>query len=299
MGDMADGRVLGIGELLWDLFPDGPRLGGAPFNVVASMRRLSHPAAFVTAVGDDELGRSAVAAVDELGVDTTFISVAPDLPTGTVAVTPDPVEGHRFTIGSPAAYESIGDADTLVTRLLDLVPEALVYGTLAQRSPAVRELTHRVATEIRPVNRLYDVNLRDGSWTGDLVLDLLRDATVVKLNGDEAVVLAGLLGSAATGRALATALAARYGIERLCITRGAAGATLLVGGDEYVVEGIEVDVADTVGAGDAFAAGLLHGLLTDMPPDETLRFANRLGALVASRAGALPVWSATELADGP
>jgi fructokinase len=299
MGDMADGRVLGIGELLWDLFPDGPRLGGAPFNVVASMRRLSHPAAFVTAVGDDELGRSAVAAVDELGVDTTFISVAPDLPTGTVAVTPDPVEGHRFTIGSPAAYASIGDADTLVTRLLDLVPEALVYGTLAQRSPAVRELTHRVATEIRPVNRLYDVNLRDGSWTGDLVLDLLRDATVVKLNGDEAVVLAGLLGSAATGRALATALAARYGIERLCITRGAAGATLLVGGDEYMVEGIEVDVADTVGAGDAFAAGLLHGLLTDMPPDETLRFANRLGALVASRAGALPVWSATELADGP
>jgi len=299
MGDMADGRVLGIGELLWDLFPDGPRLGGAPFNVVANMRRLSHPAAFVTAVGDDELGRSAVAAVDELGVDTTFISVAPDLPTGTVAVTPDPVEGHRFTIGSPAAYASIGDADTLVTRLLDLVPEALVYGTLAQRSPAVRELTHRVATEIRPVNRLYDVNLRDGSWTGDLVLDLLRDATVVKLNGDEAVVLAGLLGSAATGRALATALAARYGIERLCITRGAAGATLLVGGDEYMVEGIEVDVADTVGAGDAFAAGLLHGLLTDMPPDETLRFANRLGALVASRAGALPVWSATELADGP
>ena len=115
MGDMADGRVLGIGELLWDLFPDGPRLGGAPFNVVASMRRLSHPAAFVTAVGDDELGRSAVAAVDELGVDTTFISVAPDLPTGTVAVTPDPVEGHRFTIGSPAAYESIGGSGTLVT----------------------------------------------------------------------------------------------------------------------------------------------------------------------------------------
>jgi fructokinase len=299
MGDMADGRVLGIGELLWDLFPDGPRLGGAPFNVVANMRRLNHPAAFVTAVGDDELGRSAVAAVGELGVDTTFISVAPDLPTGTVAVTPDPVEGHRFTIGSPAAYESIGGSGTLVTRLLDLVPEALVYGTLAQRSPAVRGLTHRVATEIRPVNRLYDVNLRDGSWTGDLVLDLLSDATVVKLNGDEAVVLAGLLGSAATGRALATALAARYGIERLCITRGAAGATLLVGGDEYTVEGIHVEVVDTVGAGDAFAAGLLHGLLRDDTPEVALAFANRLGALVASRAGALPVWSAAELADGP
>lgn len=299
MDERTGGRVLGIGELLWDLFPDGPRLGGAPFNVVADLRRLGHAAAFVSAVGDDELGRAALAASDDLRVEATFIRVASELPTGTVAVTPDPVEGHRFTIGSPAAYESIGDGDALIAPLTAWRPDALVYGTLAQRSAGVRALTHRVATQIRPAHRLYDMNLRDGCWTGDLVLDLLGDATIVKVNEHEADVLLELVGAAtATPRGLATALRSRYGVERLCITRGAAGATLLVDGGESAVEGIPVDVVDTVGAGDAFAAGLLHGLLRGETPAEALAFANRLGALVASRPGALPTWRADELAGG-
>ena len=143
------------------------------------------------------------------------------------------------------------------------------------------------------------MNLRDGCWTGDLVLDLLGDATIVKVNEHEADVLLELVGAAtATPRGLATALRSRYGVERLCITRGAAGATLLVDGGEFAVEGIPVDVVDTVGAGDAFAAGLLHGLLRGETPAEALAFANRLGALVASRPGALPTWRADELAGG-
>jgi fructokinase len=299
MDERTGGRVLGIGELLWDLFPDGPRLGGAPFNVVADLRRLGHAAALVSAVGDDELGRAALAASDDLGVEATFIRVASELPTGTVAVTPDPVEGHRFTIGSPAAYESIGDGDALIATLTAWRPDALVYGTLAQRSAGVRALTHRVATQIRPAHRLYDVNLRQGCWTGDLILDLLADATVVKVNEHEADVLVEVVSAAtATSRGLAAALRSRYGVERLCITRGAAGATLLVDGGESAVEGIPVDVVDTVGAGDAFAAGLLHGLLRGETPTEALAFANRLGALVASRPGALPTWRADELAGG-
>jgi fructokinase len=117
MDEGAGARILGIGELLWDLFPDGPRLGGAPFNVIADLRRLGHTAGFVTAVGDDELGRRALAAADALGVDVTFVSVALDLPTGTAGVTLDASTGHRFDIRSPAAYESIVDDDELVARL--------------------------------------------------------------------------------------------------------------------------------------------------------------------------------------
>lgn len=295
MGDLADGRVLGIGELLWDLFPDGPRLGGAPFNVAANMRRLGHRAAFVTAVGDDELGRAAMAAADDLGVDATFMSVALDLPTGTVEVTPDPIAGHRFRIGSPAAYESIGDGDALVARLAAWSPDALVFGTLAQRFAGPRELTHRIAREIRPSHRLYDLNLRDGCWTADLVRELLGDATVVKLNEGEAEVLAEILRTPASPRDLAAALASDYGIDTLCITRAGDGASLVIGGEEHAVAGIRVDVVDTVGAGDAFAAGLLHGLMRGAAPDEALAFANRLGALVASRPGAIPPWRADEL----
>lgn len=295
MGGRADAGVIGVGELLWDLFPDGPRLGGAPFNVTANLRRLGHRAAFVSAVGDDALGRAALAAADDLGVDATFISTAPDLPTGTVEVTPDTVEGHRFVIGSPAAYESIGDGDALIARIRAWGPDALAYGTLAQRFEGVRALTRRIAVEIRPTHRLYDVNLRDGTWTPTLVLDLLGDATIVKVNADEAEILAGLLGTAADARSLGTRLAARSGIGVLCITRGADGASLWVRGDARSVGGIHIDVVDTVGAGDAFAAALLHGLLTGRPPAETLDLANRLAALVASRPGALPPWELAEL----
>ena len=295
MDGRAGGRVVGIGELLWDLFPDGPRLGGAPFNVVANLRRFGHPAAFVTAVGDDDLGREALAGADRLGVERTFISVAPDLPTGTVSVTPDPVEGHRFTIGSPAAYEWLGDGDALVSRLAAWAPDALVYGTLAQRFAGVRDVTHRVATEIRPSYRLYDVNLREGGWTAELVRELLSDATIVKVNESEGGVLGDLLAADASPAALATVLATRHGVSTVCITRGGDGATLVVDGRRYDVDGIRVDVVDTVGAGDAFAAALLHGILSGTPPDETLATANRVGAAVASRPGALPPWSADEL----
>jgi fructokinase len=295
MDEATSGRVLGIGELLWDLFPDGPRLGGAPFNVVADLRRLGHPVAFVSAVGGDDFGRRALAAVDLLGVDSTFISVARDLPTGTVAVSPDPVAGHRFTIGSPAAYDSIGEDDALAAKIRAWRPDALVYGTLAQLHPGGRALTRRVATEIRPAHRLYDVNLRDDGWTPVAVLDLLADATIVKMNQPESETIADLVDCTARPDALATALAARFDIHAVCITRGGAGATMIVNGRRYDVDGIHVQVVDTVGAGDAFAAALLHGLLTDTPPEETLRFANRLGAIVASRPGALPPWSADEL----
>ena len=294
-GRPARQRVLGIGELLWDLFPDAPRLGGAPFNVTANLRRLGHDAAFVSAVGDDELGRAALRTADELGVEATFISVALDLPTGTVAVERDTRGGHRFVIRSPAAYQSIGDGDALVAKIAAWRPGALVFGTLAQRFAGARELTGQIAAGMAPRHRLYDVNLRDGTWTDTLVLDLLRLATIVKANDEEAGVLAGLLGCGADAAALGHALGDRLDVEALCVTRGADGAALWVEGRLTEVDGIPVDVVDTVGAGDAFAAGLLHGLMDGQPPAEALAFANRLGALVASRPGALPPWTADEV----
>jgi fructokinase len=295
MDHEAPSRVIGIGELLWDLFPDARRLGGAPFNVVANLRRLGHGAAFVTAVGDDELGRDALTAADDLGVDATFVAVSLDLPTGTVLVTPDPGVGHRFEIRSPAAYESVGDVDALAARIEEWGPDALVFGTLAQRFPGVRALTGRLAAMGRVTHRLYDLNLRDGCWSPGLVLDLLPLATIVKANESEAATLATIVGCEDEPGALGAQLAADHGVGMLCVSRGAAGATLWVDGSVLGVHGTSVEVADTVGAGDAFAAGLLHGALAGMPPREALTFADRLGALVASRPGALPDWQLDEV----
>jgi fructokinase len=281
--------------LLWDLFPDGPRLGGAPFNVIANVRRLGHPAAFLTAVGDDELGREAMAAADALEVDTTFISVSHDLPTGTVEVIPDPVEGHRFKIGSPAAYESIGDPDAVVDRMAAWRPGAVVFGTLAQRSAAVHRVTRQTCLGIAPGHRFYDMNLRDGTWSPELVLDLLGLATVVKGNVDEARVLGALLRCEPDAGTLGPRLAQTYGVVAVCVTRGGDGAALWADGALVEADGLRVDVVDTVGAGDAFAAGLLHAMLVGRPPKAAIAFANRLGALVASRPGALPKWRPGEI----
>ena len=289
-------RVLGIGELLWDLFPDGRRLGGAPFNVTANLRRLGHPGAFLTAVGDDELGREAIAAAEDRAIDTSFMGVSSDLPTGTVAVVPDARLGHRFAIGSPAAYEALHVVDDAAGRIEAWGPGAVVFGTLAQRFPATLALTRRIVTAGAPATALYDVNLRVGCWSPGLLVQLLPLATVVKVNEPEAEVLGGILGCESVPAALGERLARDFGIASLCVTRGEAGAALWADGQLHAVDGIPVEVTDTVGAGDAFAAGLLHGTLAGKAPADRLAFANRLGALVASRAGALPDWRVEEIA---
>jgi fructokinase len=287
-------KVLGIGELLWDLFPDGPRLGGAPFNVIANLRRLGHPAAFVTGVGDDVLGRDALAAAVDRGIDPRFIGIVPDLPTGTVTIAPDPLAGHRFEILSPVAYEAMPTSDEAARRMQAWAPDALVFGTLAQRFEPVRTLTRRIAEGGMAV-RLYDVNLREGTWSDGLIRELLRLATVVKVNDEEAAIVAVMVGCRPKPADLGRWLSRELGVSAVCVTRGAAGAALWQDGEVYEVPGIPVRVADTVGSGDAFAAGLLHGLLDGLSPSAMLAFANRLGALVASRPGALPDWTLDEI----
>lgn len=264
--------------------------------MTASLRRLGHPAAFVSAVGDDVLGRRAVDVSVELGIDPAFITVSSDLPTGTVTVLPDAIAGHRFEIRSPAAYEVLDPAGGAADDMTRWGARAFVFGTLAQRFTGTLELTRRIAAG-GATERLYDVNLRDGTWGPALIRDLLAFATIVKVNEDEAATVASFLGCDPDPTALGDRLAAEYGIGTLCVTRGAAGAVLRVDGQTVAAEGIPVTVVDTVGAGDAFAAGLLHGTLVRMPPSDRLAFANRLGALVASRPGALPPWTADEVAE--
>ncbi len=292
-------RVLGIGEILWDLFPDGSRLGGAPFNVTANLRRLGHPATFATAVGDDPLGREAVASVRHLGVGTELIAAADILPTGTVVVALGADGSPSFDIVTPAAYEALVLDREAIEAVVAWAPRALVFGTLAQRFRAVRETTRRLVEAINFEERLYDVNLRDGCWSAELVRELLPLATIVKLNAEEARAVAAILDCPATPEAIGERLARDHGTRATCVTNGGEGASLWLDGSLHTVAGLPVAVVDAVGAGDAFAAGLLHGLLEGEDGPSVLDFANRLGALVASRPGALPHWRPDEIgADG-
>jgi len=285
-------RALGIGELVWDLLPSGPRLGGAPFNVVAHLAKLGCDAALFSAVGRDELGARTLDEVRRLSVSTAFIQVV-DVPTGVVRVQLDRFGAPEYEIVSPAAYEYLSPGDQVgASGQLDIV----VFGTLAQRSPGTLATTQKIAQTERPAVRLYDVNLRPGRWSPSLVEVLLGLATVVKMNDAEAVILAKELSLARESTAaFSMAMATRYGLRGVCVTRGADGAALLYNGTYREAQAVPIVVADTVGTGDAFAAGLAFGITTGLDVETVLELGSRLASLVASRPGALPDWDLSEL----
>jgi fructokinase len=270
--------ILSIGEILWDVFPDTVKLGGAPFNFAVHAHRLGHRVIFLSAVGDDEPGRTARQRAAHLGLPAEFIQVSPGQPTGSVSVR---LEGNGlpdFTIHRPAAYDCLALDELQLDRLAELRPDWIYFGTLYANQGAPRETLRRLLDAVPGARRFYDVNLRRGCYSPELVRELLSLSTTVKLNEDEAELFPDL-GEAAS----------------VAITRGERGCTVRLGSDRAECPGYAVTVADTVGAGDAFAAAFLHGLAAGWSAATTGDFANRLGALVASRAGAVPEWSLSEL----
>ena len=270
--------ILSIGEILWDVFPDTVRLGGAPFNFAVHAHRLGHRVIFLSAVGDDERGRAALERAAALGLPAEFIQVAVGQPTGSVSVRLDPEGQPDFTIHRPAAYDCQALDEDQLQRLADLRPDWVYFGTLYPMEVRAREVLRRLLDAVPDARRFYDVNLRRGCYTQELVRELLSLADAVKLNADEAQRFPGL------GEA-----------PSLAVTRGERGCAVRIGEDRAECPGYPVKVVDTVGAGDAFAAAFLHGLAAGWSAAKTGDFANRLGALVASRAGALPEWSLREL----
>jgi fructokinase len=282
--------ILTAGEILWDVFDNGEHLGGATFNFAAHARRLGHEVRFISAVGDDERGRRALRRMRELGLSTQWIRTATEAGTGIVTVKLEAGGQPHFTIHRPAAYDFAELSNPAACR-----PDWIYFGTLYQMNARSKDLVRRILEAHPAALHFYDVNLRVDSYTPALVEELMGCADVVKLNDAEVEAVREMLGGARGGlEAFARDYAKRFGWRAACITRGAEGCALLIG-DEYVVSpGYPVKVADTVGAGDAFAAAFLHGFHAGWPPAEVADFANRVGALVASREGGVPPWTVEE-----
>jgi len=271
-------RVASLGEILWDLIGDQEFLGGATFNFSIQLSRLGHDVSFISAVGDDDRGRRALEAASRTGLSTKFIRTVTEAPTGTVSVTIDAQGQPSYVLNRPAAY----DFAAIPEQRID--PDWLYHGTLHFMEPRMYALRHCYPD----ARRFYDINLRKDSYTTPLVMELLQLADVVKLNGDEFVRVQEMAGTSQTSiEAFCRDYASRFQWEAVCVTRGERGCAILKG-DEYVeVSGVPVNVVDTVGAGDAFAAAFLHGLDQNWGAAKIGAFANRLGAEVASRAGAV------------
>ena len=280
--------VIGLGELLWDCFPNRRLPGGAPANVAFHAQQLGLTAAVATRVGADPLGDELCAYLRDHGLSTDLVQRDPIHGTGTVTVASGPT-GNSFTFLENSAWDFLDSTDDWLAVMSQA--RAVCFGTLAQRNAASRNTVHR-CLEVVPAEAtiVYDINLRPPFYERAWIERSLKRATIAKLNDDEVRLLGPLLASQSlSDREFARWLLAEYPMEAVCVTRGAGGALAVTPDETIDVPGVPVEVADTVGAGDAFTAALIWGRLAAWPWDRAVRLANQVGALVASRPGAMPM----------
>ena len=274
-------NVVCIGEALWDALPAGRVPGGAPMNVALRLAAFGTRARLLTRVGEDEAGSDLLAFMRSEGLDTRWVQVDPAQPTGHVTVdTADP-QAPQFRIAAPVAWDFI-DAEEFLAAAGGPV-DVLVYGSLAARHPVSRD-SQRKLVGVAGL-KVFDLNLRPPHDDPVLVEEFLRCADWVKLNAAELQSLAWRHGGPGDVREAAAWLAARYGVGTVCVTLGRDGALLLHDGAWHAAPGYCVQVADTVGCGDAFLGALVAGLLDSDEPGTVLQRACAAGAIVARSAG--------------
>ena len=282
--DVDPKRVVAFGEVLWDLLPDGRRLGGAPLNFAYRMRCLRDDAIIASRLGRDGLGREAADRLARLGFDSRLIQYDDAHPTGTVPVTLDEHGSPEFTIIPDVAYDYIEPTDALLNAAAGA--DCVCFGTLVQRKAASRGACRRVLAAAEKALKLLDINLRRDCYTAGTVAESVAHADVLKLNDSEALELTGLLGLPSDGvEGVARRLVERYGLDAVVVTLGGRGALAVTKTGAAYRPGFSVDVVDTVGAGDAFTAGFAHRHLRGAGPEECLEFGNALGAVVATQSG--------------
>lgn len=283
--------IVGLGELIWDLLPDGKQLGGAPTNFAYISRLLGNQSIVASRIGTDELGREAVARLERLGISTEYLQLDATHPTGTVGVHVDATGEPHFSMNENSAWDYLqwtGDWEELAART-----DALCFGTLGQRYQAGRETIIRFLKQTRPqALRLFDVNLRHSFFTAEMLRESLQLATIVKLNSEELTTAARMLQlEEDEEEALCKRLLDEFEIELVAVTRGAQGSLLVSAGETVNHPGFQVQVRDTIGAGDAFTATLAHCYLRHFPLKLASEAANRIGSWVATQAGATPAAS--------
>jgi fructokinase len=287
VSEKAESIVVGLGEVLWDCFGDARRPGGAPANVAYHASRLGHRGVVVSRIGRDEAGDALAHELETHGLDLRYVQRDEERPTGWVTVDSDDPARPVFTIHEDVAWDHLA-LDAELSALM-VRASAVCFGTLAQRSSASRSTIRRCLDAAEEALVDCDVNLRGDWYAREWVEWSLRASRIVKLNEDEVLVLSDFLGlGSKDSSGFANNVRDRYEVELTCVTRAERGCILL-GSDETIdVPGRPVEVVDSVGAGDAFTAAMISGLLRGWPLDKVAGFANELGALVARSPGAMP-----------
>jgi fructokinase len=280
--------VVGLGELLWDMFPHGKQLGGAPANFAYMTSLLGDRGIVASRVGGDRLGQEAIWQLKSSGLDTSHIQTDGGHTTGTVLVQVDSKGQPEYKICEDVAWDHL--TWTADWQDLAIMADAVCFGSLAQRSEVSRSTIRNFLQSVRAdAARIFDVNLRQAFFSAEVLRVALLHANIVKVNHEELPRIVEMFGEKFNGEnESACWLAREFGMKLVCVTRGHRGSLLVCGDKIDEHPGFTVKVADTVGAGDAFTAALVHHWLRKALLPEINLAANRLGAWVASQEGAMP-----------
>lgn len=290
--DFSASSILVFGEVLADVFPDRSVLGGAPFNVACHLAAFGENPLFISRTGEDSLRQELIERMHRLGMTTRGVQIDPAHPTGEVQVQLDDKGGHVFRIKEDQAYDYIDTAQALAAAV-EHQPRLFYFGTLAQRGTVSRTAFRALNAQLG-CTRLADINLREPWFTLDVVMETLAASDVVKMSLEELQWLARELPLPGSEPELwVKDLAGRFQLERVLITCGADGAWQWQPGQEQAIINAPPGrssraIIDTIGAGDAFTAVIMLGLLRKWPDALSLNRANAFARAVCGIRGALP-----------
>ncbi|QNT59451.2 pfkB carbohydrate kinase family protein [Neisseria musculi] len=285
-------KVTSFGEVLWDDFPSGKVLGGAPLNVLVRLCSLGADTAMISSRGDDADGEELLRQIESKNVNTDLLQVCKDQATSLVKVHLDACGSASYEIVYPCAWDRIQVEEAALQRVAE--SDVFIYGSLSTRDEVSRNTLARLAEKAK--FKIFDVNLRPPHYDTGRLLEMMKKADLIKLNDDELYELSKTYGSKHNSiEQNILFLAKLSGTPRICVTLGSHGAIYFENGEFFRHCGYRVKVADTVGSGDSFLAGFTYKLLDNAPPQEAVSFACALGALVASYHGATPEISLEEI----
>ena len=284
---MKDRIIVGLGEVLWDCLPEGRKIGGAPANFAFHASQFGYESWAVSAIGNDALADETVAALDANGLNHALPRV--DFPTGQVQVSLDEAGVATYDIREGSAWDNIPftpELETLARR-----SRAICFGSLAQRSETSRRTIYRFL-ETAPADcmRIFDINLRQNFYNKEIICESLKRCNVLKINDEELVIISRMFGYPGLDvENKCWLILGKYDLDMLILTCGINGSYVFSKGSMSYLETPNVEVADTVGAGDSFTGSFVASVLSGKPVAEAHRIAVNVSAYVCTQAGAMAV----------
>ena len=280
-----EGKIIGLGEILWDMLPTGKQLGGAPANFAYHVCRLGGNGWAVSAISDDELGREIKNTLSTKKLNTILEEV--NEPTGTVQVTLNAAGVPTYDITEGVAWDHI----PFTERIGDLAKEtsAVCFGTLAQRSPESRATIHEFIENMPDGSlKVYDINLRQNYYDEKIISDSLRLADILKINDEELEIVSKMLSLSGTQEERCRAISRAFNLKFVILTKGGDGSEVVLEDKVHISRPGKIDIVDTVGAGDSFTAAFMLAYLRGESIENAHTLATEVSSYVCTKAGAMP-----------